>query len=149
MQTISVELYGWNRRRGGAALKVKKGFTSSWVKEKSKANKVKCLPWTFFRQTRSYAQIISQNQTCDFLSHVSHAVRKRLFLVTAAPSVMRAVLVFFFEFQKLQTISYPSKHYSSVGKISINNSAPLGRYKGTDHRTRNWWQLLVMLVACT
>lgn len=79
----------------------------------------------------------------DFLSHVSLVVRKRLFLVTAAPSVM------ILEFQKLLTISYANKHYSSVVKISINNSASLGRYKGTAHRTRNQWQLMVMLVACT
>lgn len=34
-------------------------------------------------------------------------------------------------------------------KFSINNSAPLGRYKGTDHRTRKQWQLVAVLVACT
>lgn len=38
---------------------------------------------------------LHKNQTPDFLSHVSPVVRKRLFLVTAAPSVMIAALVFF------------------------------------------------------
>lgn len=38
---------------------------------------------------------LHKNQTPDFLSNVSHAVRKRLFLVTAVPTVMIAAPVFF------------------------------------------------------
>lgn len=55
-----------------------------------------------------------------FLStYISCVVKKRFFLVTAAQSVMMALLILSQDLQKLQTISYPNKHYSSVGTISL------------------------------
>lgn len=50
---------------------------------------------------------------------------KRLFLATAAQSVMMTDLIFSWDLQKLQTISYPNKHYSRMGTISLNNSPHL------------------------
>lgn len=50
---------------------------------------------------------------------------KRLFLVTAAQSVMMTDLIFSWDLQKLQTISYPNKHYSRMGTVSLANANEL------------------------
>lgn len=80
---IWVELHGWRGRRGKllSTLKKKKAFTSFWVKYKSKANKVNCLPSAFFKKAGSNPQIIPQNRMTGFLSkHIPSVARKSIFL---------------------------------------------------------------------